>query len=139
MLVIRYRRAGKKNQPSYRIVLAEHSYPINGKFIEDLGFYNPHTKATGLKKDEILAWLNKGAQPSNSVARLLTKEKVKHNSIVVVKKNKKSKQVIEEKAAKTETPAQEAVVETVVEEPAAEVAEETAPVEETVAEVPATE
>lgn len=96
MLVIRFRRIGKKNQPTYRIVVAEHSYPIDGRFVADLGFYNPHTKATGLKNDEALEWMKKGARPSNSVAKLLERAKVKHPSVVVTKKNKASKQTVEE-------------------------------------------
>jgi len=104
MLVIRLRRTGKKNKPSYRIVVAEHSFPVNGRFTADLGFYNPHTKETGLKKDDVKAWLDKGAQPSNTVARILTNEKVKHSSVVVIKKNKKSKQTEADKAAPVAAP-----------------------------------
>ena len=100
MLIIRLRRIGKKNNPSYRVVVAEHSFPVNGKFTADLGFYNPHTKTVGLKLDEIKAWLDKGAQPSNTIARLLEKEKVKHKSVVVVKKNKQPKKTKEEKEKK---------------------------------------
>ncbi len=112
MLVIRFRRIGKKNQPTYRIVVAEHSYPIDGRFVADLGFYNPHTKATGLKNDEALEWMKKGARPSNSVAKLLERAKVKHPSVVVTKKNKASKQTAEEpKPAVTAAPVAEAAAE----------------------------
>lgn len=97
MLVIRLRRIGKKNKPSYRIVVAEHTMPIQGKFVEDIGFYNPHTKTIGLKKDRASEWLKKGAKPSNTVAKLMIHEKMKHDSIVVVKKNKKAKSVKVEK------------------------------------------
>jgi small subunit ribosomal protein S16 len=125
MLVIRLRRTGKKNKPTYRVVVAEHSYPINGKFTADLGFYNPHTKSIGLKIEELKVWLSKGAKPSNTVARLLLGEKVKHPSVVFVKRSRKPKS---EKAAKPiAAPAENATTEP--EEAAAdsEVAEEANP------------
>lgn len=106
MLIIRLRRTGKKNKPTYRIVVAEHSFPVDGKFTADLGFYNPHTKNAGLKKDDLLSWMDKGAKPSNSVARILEREKIKHALVIVVKKNKKPKAKVEE-AAKATPPANE--------------------------------
>jgi small subunit ribosomal protein S16 len=105
MLVIRLRRIGKKNKPTYRIVVAEHSFPVDGKFVADLGFYNPHTKQVGLKKAEALDWMNKGAKPSNTVAKIFEREKVKHPSVVVIKKNKQPK-----KAAKQDPKAAETAV-----------------------------
>lgn len=117
MLVIRLKRAGKKNKPTYRLTVAEHAWAVNGKIIADLGSYNPHTKQTSLKIDEIKVWLDKGARPSNSAARLLQNEKVKHALVVVVKKNKKAKATKEEKPA---APAAETAV-----EPTVEVATET--------------
>lgn len=103
MLVIRLRRIGKKNKPTYRVVVAEHSYPINGKFTADLGFYNPHTKSVGLKLEDVKLWLTKGAKPSNTVARILLGEKVKHPSIVFEKRHRKPKT---EKTEKPAVPAQ---------------------------------
>lgn len=89
--------------------------PVNGKFTDDLGFYNPHTKQIGLDSDKATKWLNNGAKPSNTVAKLLLGEKVKHSSIVVLKKNKKTKQQAEA-ATKAEAPAtasdEQAVTET---------------------------
>jgi len=99
MLVIRLRRIGKKKKPTYRLVVAERTMPVEGKFVEDVGYYNPHTKAAGLKKDEILDWLKKGAKPSNTVAKVLIKEKIKHDSVVVVKRHRKPK-IKEEKVEK---------------------------------------
>ncbi len=96
MLVVRLKRIGKKNKPTYRIVVAEHSTAVNGSFVEDLGFYNPHTKTFSIDKDAVTGWMNKGAKPSNTVARLLEKEKIKHKSIVVIKYNKAPKKKVEE-------------------------------------------
>ncbi|HUD20970.1 MAG TPA: 30S ribosomal protein S16 [Candidatus Saccharimonadales bacterium] len=100
MLVIRLRRIGKKNKPTYRVVLAEHTWAASGKFTADLGFYNPHTKEFKVDKDTILEWLKKGAQPSNTIAKLLEGLKLKHASIVVVKKKKAAKKAKGEKAEK---------------------------------------
>jgi small subunit ribosomal protein S16 len=100
MLIIRFRRIGKRNKPTYRVVVAEHTFPINGRFVTDLGAYNPHTKSTVLKKDEALEWLNKGAKPSNSVARLFEKEKIKHSSIVIIKKKRSPKKAADEAVKK---------------------------------------
>src|SRR3989344_3533260 len=96
MLVVRLKRIGKKNKPAYRVVVAEHSVAVNGSFVADLGFYNPHSKIFSIDKVEVTAWLNKGAKPSNTVARLLEKEKMKHKSIVVIKYKKASKKKVEE-------------------------------------------
>ena len=76
MLVIRLQRVGKKNQPSYRVVLAEKKSPVKGKFIEILGNYNPRLKTKALEKERILYWLSKGAQASPTVHNLLVSEKV---------------------------------------------------------------
>lgn len=126
MLVIRLRRIGKKNKPTYRVVVAEHSYPVNGKFTADLGFYNPHTKGIGLKVEDVKLWLSKGAKPSNTIARLLLAEKIKHPSVVFKKRNRKPKTEPGEAAAPlaaatqgVEEGAQE-TPETVAEEPTGE-------------------
>lgn len=129
MLVIRLRRIGKKNKPTYRVVVAEHSYPVNGKFMADLGFYNPHTKGIGVKVEDVKLWLAKGAKPSNTVARLLLSEKIKHPSIVFKKGNRKPKSEPVEKPAAPAAPAAETEA---TDEPATDAVE--APVEETPAE-----
>ena len=116
MLVVRLKRIGKKNKPTYRVVVAEHSNAVNGPFVVDLGFYNPHSKQFSIDKDAVTDWMNKGAKPSNRVARLLEKEKIKHKSVVVIKYQKASKKkaegakkVVKPEAAEeaTETPAGE--------------------------------
>ena len=73
MVRIRLRRVGAKNQPSYRIVVTDQRSPRDGRFIEVIGFYNPRTDPETYKIDEARAlyWLEKGAQPSDSVVRLM--------------------------------------------------------------------
>jgi len=97
---------GKKKQAFYRIVVADSRRPVTAKFIEILGWYNPHTKELNIKNEKLELWFENGAKPSNSVAILLEKNKIKLPTWVKVKqKNKKSKkpEIVEE--AK-ETPAQ---------------------------------
>jgi len=75
MLRIRLRRGGKKNQPSYRVVVADRRAPRDGKFIENLGHYNPLTDPITLevKKERVEHWIALGAQPTETVHRLLFK------------------------------------------------------------------
>ncbi len=91
MLKIRLTRTGRKNRPHYRLVVAEHSAPIQGKFVAILGSYDPRNKNIQLKKDEIVSWMDKGAKPTNTVAKLLKKEGIKHKSIVIVEFHRKPK------------------------------------------------
>ena len=72
---IRLRRVGAKNQPSYRVVVADSRSPRDGAFIEAIGHYNPRTDPETVVIDEerVLKWLRYGAQPTEPVARLLTK------------------------------------------------------------------
>ena len=73
VLKLRLRRTGAKKRPSYRIVVAEHSSPRDGRFIEIIGHYNPLTEPSTVKVDEERArhWLSVGAQPTETVAGLL--------------------------------------------------------------------
>lgn len=76
MLKIRLRRTGAKKQPSYRVVVAESTAPRDGTFLENLGHYDPLTTPTTfvIKEDRIREWLRLGAQPTDRVARLLSKQ-----------------------------------------------------------------
>ena len=75
MLRIRLRRGGKRNQPSYRVVVADKPAPRDGRFIENLGHYNPLTDPVTLevKTDRVEHWMSLGAQPTETVHRLLYK------------------------------------------------------------------
>lgn len=76
MLVIRLARTGRKKYPTYRVVVADSRRPATGKFVDNLGHYNPHTKDVVLNKEEVAKHLKNGAQPSDSVIKLLQREKV---------------------------------------------------------------
>lgn len=73
MLKIRLFRTGKKNQPSYRLVVAEARSQRDGKYVENLGFYNPLPKPFALeyKKERVEYWLSKGAKATKKVSKLL--------------------------------------------------------------------
>jgi small subunit ribosomal protein S16 len=73
MVVIRLRRTGKTKQPSYRLVVADKRSPRDGKFIEIVGHYNPvrQPKELVVKNERVRYWLGVGAQPSDTVVRLL--------------------------------------------------------------------
>ena len=70
---IRLTRVGSKKNPIYRVVVADSRSPRDGKFIEIVGRYNPQTDPSLIEFDEdrVREWLGKGAQPSNTVSRLL--------------------------------------------------------------------
>ena len=69
---IRLRRMGQKKNPIYRIIVADSRSPRNGRFIEEIGTYNPNTDPSEFKVDEEAAkkWLANGAQPTDVVAKL---------------------------------------------------------------------
>ena len=73
MVKIRLRRMGAKKAPFYRIVVADSRYPRDGRFIEEIGFYNPTVNPTELKVDvdRAQAWIKTGAQPTETVRDLL--------------------------------------------------------------------
>jgi small subunit ribosomal protein S16 len=70
---IRLARFGSKKNPIYRVVVADERKPRDGRFIEIVGRYNPRTEPSTIELDEpkIREWLSKGAQPTDSVRRLL--------------------------------------------------------------------
>lgn len=75
MVKIRLRRMGAKKKPFYRIVAADSRYPRDGRFIEELGTYNPLTNPAEVKVDaeRVQSWINNGAQPTETVKSLLKK------------------------------------------------------------------
>ena len=76
MLKLRLKRYGRKRQPTYRIIAIDSRARRDGRAIEELGFYNPMTKETRIDIDLVLKYLEFGAQPTETVYRML--EKMKH-------------------------------------------------------------
>lgn len=167
MLKIRLSRTGKKSQPSFRIVVQEHSAAVKGKFIEELGFYRPadNPKVFKVNVERVKHWVSVGAQPSDSLASLLKRnENMEGMDKYIGPRDKKAKKKGGEankesetakndgakdeppkaEEAPTEAPAEASAPEAApAEEPAPEAAPEepaeAAPAEETPAEAPAPE
>ena len=78
MVKIRLRRMGAKKAPFYRIVVADSRYPRDGRFIEEIGYYNPLTNPAEVKVDaeKVQKWISNGAQPTDTVKSLLKKNGV---------------------------------------------------------------
>jgi small subunit ribosomal protein S16 len=72
---IRLRRMGAKKAPFYRVVVADSRSPRDGRFVEEIGYYNPTTEPVTVKinEEKAVKWLNNGAQPSDTVKRLFDK------------------------------------------------------------------
>ena len=75
MVKIRLRRMGAKKSPFYRIVVADSRYPRDGRFIEEIGTYNPLTEPSEVKvdADKVKEWIAKGAQHTDTVKNLFKK------------------------------------------------------------------
>ena len=75
MVKIRLRRMGAKKAPFYRVVVADSRYPRDGRFIEEIGTYNPMTSdaAIQINAKRAQAWIKNGAQPTDTVRGLLKK------------------------------------------------------------------
>ena len=71
MLAIKFKRIGKKHQPSFRIIVQEAREKVNGLNAEDIGWYSPVTKKFEIVKERALHWIGRGAQPTDSVHNLL--------------------------------------------------------------------
>ena len=97
MLTIRLQRMGKKNTPTYRLVISEKARDTQGRNLEILGSFNPHAVEGGLipNTDRIKYWLDKGAQTSNTVHNLFLKA-----GLISADKKKKSVYISKERAVK---------------------------------------
>lgn len=75
---IRLRRMGAKKAPFYRIVVADSRYPRDGRFIEEIGYYDPTKEPTVVKVDAEKAkqWIANGAQPTDTVRNILKKNEI---------------------------------------------------------------
>ena len=105
MLKIRLKRLGAKKNPTYRVIVINSTTKREGRPIEELGHYNPKTKEMKLNKESALAWIAKGAQPTETVAYLIkncnddgTLNYVKKETVKLSKKALAKKQAEEESA-----------------------------------------
>ena len=70
---LRLKRMGAKKKPFYRVVAADARAPRDGKFIDEVGYYNPITKDLKIDNEKASEWIKKGAQPTETVRALLKK------------------------------------------------------------------
>jgi len=93
LLKIRLTRTGKHAQPSFRVVLQEHTSAAKGKFLEAFGSYKPAEKAKTLEvnAERVKYWISVGAKPSDTVAVLLKKNGFEGMDKYIEPRNKKSK------------------------------------------------
>ena len=73
MVKIRLTRTGKTHSPAYRIIVADQRSPRDGRFIEEIGHYNPKSKELSVNAEAAKKWLANGAQPTETVKALLNK------------------------------------------------------------------
>lgn len=73
MVRIRLKRMGRKKDPFYRMVVADERSPRDGRFIDEIGWYNPLSKEMKLNNELAQEWLSKGAQPTSTARALLKK------------------------------------------------------------------
>lgn len=93
MLAIKLQRIGKKRQSSFRIVVAERRSKLKSTSCEDLGWWNPHTDTTELKRERVSYWLKVGAKPTDSIHNILIRAGIiKGKKISVHSKSKKQKE-----------------------------------------------
>jgi small subunit ribosomal protein S16 len=106
MVVIRLRRLGANKRPFYHVIVADQRFAASGRFIEQLGFFNPIAsgKEVRLRLDveKINAWIAKGAQPSDRVKRLIKENEMGVEAVMKAKQEKHEKAVAAKKAAKAE-------------------------------------
>ena len=107
MLVIRLFRVGKKNQPSFKIVVTDKRRSTRaGRFVEEIGFYNPLTKEKVLKSERLKYWISVGAKPSATVQNLLISEKITEGKKIPVHKKAKEKEKSSSAPAPAPAPAE---------------------------------
>ncbi len=143
---LRLSRGGSKKRPYYRIVVADSRSPRDGKYLEQVGTYNPllpkdNADRVKIKEDRARYWLGVGAQPTDRVARFLDNAGIRERAATVNPKKgepgKKAKDRAEDRAEKlreAEEAAREAANAPVEEAPVEEAAAEEAPAEEAPAE-----
>jgi small subunit ribosomal protein S16 len=77
MLKVKLSMRGKRNQRTFRIIVAEAKSKRDGKYIDNLGFWNPHTDEFKVDRKKVKEWVSKGAQLTEGVKKLFEKQKIK--------------------------------------------------------------
>ena len=93
MLAIKLKRVGKKHQATFRVIVAEKRSKIDGRFVDDLGWLNPHTNSYSINNEAALKWIGNGAKPTDTVHNLLVRAKVIEGEKIPLHKKSKKKDV----------------------------------------------
>ncbi|MFA6365269.1 MAG: 30S ribosomal protein S16 [Candidatus Paceibacterota bacterium] len=95
MLAIKLKRIGKKHQASFRVIVNEKRSKMQGESNDDLGWYNPHTGESKIDGEKVVAWMKKGARPTESMHNLLVHAGIlkEHKIAVHVKAKAKTEEV----------------------------------------------
>lgn len=103
MLVIRLLRTGRTNYPSFKIIVTDKkNSATKGRFVEELGFYNPSTKEKNIKGERVKYWIGVGAKPSPTMHNFLVREKIVQAKKIPNHARPKKKEVTP--GASTQTP-----------------------------------
>lgn len=92
MLTLKLQRIGKKHQASFRLIVGEKREKLDGKQLEDLGWFNPRTDEMNVNKERATYWLKQGAQKTDSVHNLLVRAGVIEGKKIAVHKQPKRKE-----------------------------------------------
>lgn len=92
MLTLKLQRIGKKHQASFRLIVGEKREKLDGKQLEDLGWFNPRTDEMNVHKERVAYWLKQGAQKTDSVHNLLIRAGVIEGKKIAVHKQPKKKE-----------------------------------------------
>ena len=76
MLAIKFKKIGKKHQATFRLVVIPRRSKLNGRFVEDIGWYNPHSKKSEIDVARVKYWIGVGAQTTPTVHNLLVSQKI---------------------------------------------------------------
>lgn len=76
MLKLRLKKIGKKNQPSYRLVIMENRARRDGRAVDQVGYYNPISKEFNIETEKVVKWLKVGVKPTRIALNLLKKAKI---------------------------------------------------------------
>lgn len=92
MLAIKFRKTGKKHQSYFRVVVMEKKSKLMGRYIDNLGWVNPHSNELKIDKEKVLHWIKNGAKPTESVHNILIKNDILKGKKISVHKIAKKKE-----------------------------------------------
>ncbi len=111
MISIKLRPVGKRKQISYRIVVLPKKSKLVGKYIDDLGWYNPHTNKFSISSEKAKKWIANGAQPTDTVHNILIDAKIVDGPKIKLHKKSKQEPVAPSEAKNNENHSAESVAE----------------------------